>query len=74
MDEQQALIEAEEGAALLGVDVTLPDGSPCKVSLPADLGRRLVEHFSPAEIHRLVQGIANNVAEPSLTPLCCRPG
>ena len=76
MDEQRALIDAQDETASgvkMGVEITLADGQACVVSLPAALGRRLLEHFSPDEIHTLVSAIAANVAAPSLAPLCCRP-
>lgn len=73
MDQQQALIDgADEGDALMGVTVDLPDGTPCLVSIPAALGHRLMAHFSTDEIHALVSAIAGSVADPSMTPLCCR--
>lgn len=76
MDEQREMIDAldEAGSGVkMGVEITLPDGEPCMVSLPAALGRRLVEHFSAEEIHALVTAIAENVVDPSMAPLCCRP-
>lgn len=75
MEEQRELIDmqdAQGGNVVMGVTITLPDGESCLVSLPAPLGRRLVEHFSTDEIHALVTAIADSVADPSMTPLCCR--
>lgn len=73
MDEQQALVEAEEATQtrdLLGVAVTLPDGSPCTVRLPAALARRLFAAFSVEEIHELVAAVASSVANPNDGPIC----
>ncbi|MDD5249389.1 MAG: hypothetical protein PHY45_10410 [Rhodocyclaceae bacterium] len=73
MDEQMALVEANEDADapdVLGVDVTLPDGSACTVRLPPALARRLFDVFAPAEIHELVGAIAASVANPTTGPLC----
>lgn len=73
MDEQRDLIDAAgdgDERDLMGVDVELPDGSPCMVRLPAPLARRLFEHFDAEEIHGLVSAIAAAVAQPSAAPLC----
>lgn len=73
MDEQMALVEADEAEGardLLGVDVTLPDGRPCTVRLPAAMARRLFEHFAAEEIHELVAAVAQSVANPVDGPLC----
>jgi hypothetical protein len=75
LDEQMALTNAEDdGDAkdLMGVGITLPDGQECMVRLPASLGRRLFDVFSPEEIHELVETIAKSVANPSSAPLCCK--
>ena len=50
--------------------VTLPDGQPCLVRLPAVYGRRLVELFTFEEIHALVTLIAHNAINPVEGPLC----
>lgn len=73
MDEQRAQIDAAEdddARDLMGVSVTLPDGRPCVVRLPAEYARRLVAQFSIEEIRELVSHIATSVAAPSTTPLC----
>jgi len=73
MDEQQALVEgADEGDTrdLMGVAVTLPDGRPCVVRLPAAMARRLCRHFDTDEIHELVSAIAAQAANPTTAPLC----
>ncbi|MEW6164132.1 MAG: hypothetical protein AB1642_03630 [Pseudomonadota bacterium] len=75
MEEQRELIDAQgedDESVVMGVTVTLPDGASCLVSLPAPLGRRLVEHFSTDEIHALVAAVAASVLDPSDAPLCCR--
>ncbi|MBI5785416.1 MAG: hypothetical protein HZA64_08170 [Rhodocyclales bacterium] len=72
MDEQQELVEAEDGEdrTLLGVDITLPDGRPCTVRLPPDFARRLCNHFSGEEIQAMVATIAREILDPSTGPLC----
>jgi hypothetical protein len=73
MEAQQDAIDAtdEEGEGILmGVEATLPDGQSCHVLLPAGYGRRLVEHFSPEEIHDLVSIIAKGVLNPVKGPIC----
>jgi hypothetical protein len=73
MDEQMALTNAaddHDAKDLMGVGVTLPDGTACTVRLPAAIARRLFEAFSPEEIHALVDAIAQSVATPSSAPLC----
>jgi hypothetical protein len=72
-EEQRDLVEAaddESAQALMAVAVTLPDGSPCAVRLPADYARRLFATFSAEEVHDLVSIIAANVANPLSGPLC----
>lgn len=73
LDCQRELADAQDGQAaldLLGVNVTLPDGRACLVRLPAEYGRRLIEHFRFDEIEELVRLIARDVADPSDGPLC----
>jgi len=72
MDEQQLLVEAEDGEdrTLLGVDITLPDGRPCTVRLPPDFARRLCNHFSGEEIQAMVATIAQDILDPAAGPLC----
>jgi hypothetical protein len=74
MDEQQQLVEAadDEDHTLMGVDITLPDGSPCVVALPPEFARRLCDHFSGDEIRTLVTAIAERVLDPQTGPICCR--
>lgn len=73
MERQREMADATDGPEakdLMGVTVTLPDGAPCVVRLPAAMGRRLVEHFTFEEIHELVSIIALGVANPSSGPIC----
>jgi hypothetical protein len=73
MDEQRQLVEADEdedSKHLMGVTVTLPDGQSCLVRLPPEFGHRLLETFSPQEIHALITAIAAEVANPISGPLC----
>jgi hypothetical protein len=73
MDEQMARTNASDdhdAKDLMGVGITLPDGTACTVRLPADIARRLFEVFGPEEIHTLVDAIAQSVAKPSSAPLC----
>jgi hypothetical protein len=74
MDEQQRLVEAadDEDHTLMGVDITLPDGSPCVVALPPEFARRLYDHFSGDELRMLVTEIAESVLDPQTGPICCR--
>ena len=73
LDAQRDLVNAaeeEDVADVMGVTVTLPDGQPCLVRLPAVYGRRLVELFTFEEIHALVTLIAHNAINPVEGPLC----
>ncbi|HEX8961784.1 MAG TPA: hypothetical protein VF801_02165 [Rhodocyclaceae bacterium] len=73
MDEQMALTNADDdhdAKDLMGVGITLPDGTDCTVRLPAPIARRLFQAFSPEEIHELVDAIAKSVAAPTTAPLC----
>jgi hypothetical protein len=76
MDEQQELVEAEDGEdrTLLGVDITLPDGTPCTVRLPPDFARRLCNHFTGEEIQSMVSTIARDILDPVTGPLCRERG
>ena len=74
MDEQRQQTEAadEDDRTLMGVDITLPDGSPCTVRLPPELARRLCETFSSEEIRTLATAIAADALDPHSGPLCRR--
>jgi len=73
MEEQRDLVEAADGdnsRALMAVAVTLPDGQPGVVRIPAHYARRLFAHFSIEEVHELVGAIAQGLANPVAGPLC----
>lgn len=73
MEEQRDLVEAADGEnsrALMAVAITLPDGQPGVVRIPARHVRRLFAHFSIEEVHELVAAIAQSVANPVAGPLC----
>ena len=75
MEEQCSLVEAADGEnarALMAVAITLPDGQPGVVRIPARYVRRLFAHFSAEEVHELVAAIAQSVANPVAGPLCRR--
>jgi hypothetical protein len=55
-----------------GVPITLSDGSPCTVRLPADVARPLMERFTAEEAHALVTAIAHSLENPIDGPLCKR--
>lgn len=76
MEEQRNLVDATEGdrsRSLMGVVVTLPNGAPCVVRIPAVYARRLYEHFTIAETHELVSAIAASLSNPFDGPLCRSP-
>lgn len=67
MEEQRDLVEAADGdnaRALMVVGITLPDGQPGVVRIPARYGRRLYAHFSTEEVQELVEVIAQGLADP----------
>jgi hypothetical protein len=73
MEEQRDLVEAADGGnsrALMAVAVTLPDGQPGVVRIPAHYARRLFAHFSTEEVHELVAAIAQAVTNPVAGSLC----
>lgn len=75
MEAQRDLAEAADGdqaLALMAVAITLPDGRPGVVRIPARHARRLFAHFSVEEVHELVGAIAQSVANPVTGPLCKR--
>lgn len=75
MEEQRDLVEAADGdqaLALMAVAITLPDGQPGVVRIPARHARRLFAHFSVEEVHELIGAIAQSVANPVAGPLCQR--
>lgn len=73
MEEQRDLVETEEGdnaRALMAVAITLPDGQPGVMRIPARYARRLFAHFSVEEVHEMVGAIAQGMANPVAGPLC----
>ena len=73
MEEQRALVEASEGEHVrnvVGVAITRRDGRPGVVRIPAEIARRLMQHFSTEEIHAFVAAIAEGVENPVEGPLC----
>lgn len=73
MDEQTVLAESNEGWVnhrVVGVPITRADGSSCVVRLPAQTARPLLEHFTPEQVHALVQAIAHSLDHPGDGPLC----
>lgn len=73
MDLQREMADAADGAQardVVSVSLTLPNGDPCMVRLPAGMARRLLEHFTFEDIHQLVSVIALGVANPTSGPLC----
>jgi len=73
MVEQRCILESLEGdktSALMGVNITLPDGQQRMVPIPAIYARRLYEHFTIEEIRQCVSGIAERVLKPDAGSLC----
>lgn len=74
MCEQRDLVnaaDASDGASeVMGVEVALANGQCCWVRLPAELARRLSEHFSFEEIHQLVHLVADQALHPVAGPIC----
>jgi hypothetical protein len=76
MDEQRLL--AESDAELVshhaaGVTVTLADGTTRTIRLPPPIARRLLEHFTPEEVHEIATAIAQGIENPVDGPLCRKP-
>jgi hypothetical protein len=73
MNEQMDLVNADDDADardVMGVAVTLPDGTDCTVRLPPTLARRLLQAFAPDELREVVEAIAASVANPKTGPIC----
>ena len=73
MDEQRLL--AESDAELVshhtaGVTVTLADGTTRAIRLPPPIARRLLEHFTPEEVHEIATAVAQGIENPVDEPLC----
>ena len=76
MDEQ--MLRAEADAELVsrhvaGVTVTLADGTTRVVRIPPPIARRLLEHFTPGEVHEIASAIAQGLENPVDGPLCRKP-
>jgi hypothetical protein len=73
MNEQMLLAEADEELVSLhavSVSVTLTDGTTRAIRIPPPIARRLLEHFTPDEVHEIVTAIAHSVENPIDGPLC----
>lgn len=66
----QATEEDEQAFQVLGVSVNGTDGQPQLVRIEGPLGRRLSRHFTPDEIHQLVDNIVHSYRNPHSGPLC----
>ncbi len=77
MREQMVLAENDASWAtrqVMGVEVSLANGKRCLVRIEGAMSRRLSEHFTPQEIHELVEIIARNIENPVDGPICRKPG
>jgi hypothetical protein len=75
MDEQQNLVESADASVeqtLMTITVSLTEGQPFAVHLPALYARRLHEHFTLDEIRELVTVIAKSAVNPTLKSACCQ--
>jgi hypothetical protein len=76
MDEQMLLAEADEewvSHHAAGITVTLADGTTRVVRIPPPMARRLLDHFTPGEIHEIASAIAQGIENPVDGPLCRKP-
>ena len=76
MDEQMLLAEADEGLVshhAFGVTVTLEDGTTRAVRIPPAVARRLLEHFTPDEVHEIATAIVQSAENPIDGPICHKP-
>lgn len=76
MDEQMLLAESDEKLVdhhAVGTTVTLADGTIRTLRIPPPIARRLLEHFTSAEIHEIVTAIAQGVENPVDGPICRKP-
>lgn len=76
MDEQMLLAEADEELVshhAFGVTVTLEDGSTRAVRIPPAVARRLLEHFTPDEVHEIASAIVQSAENPIGGPICHKP-
>ncbi len=76
MDEQMLLAEADEELVshhAFGVTVTLEDGTERAVRIPPAVARRLLEHFTPDEVHEITTAIVQSAENPVDGPICHKP-
>jgi hypothetical protein len=76
MDEQRLLAESDAELVshhAVGTTVTLADGSTRTIRIPPPIARRLLEHFTPEEVHEIATAIAQSVENPIDGPLCRKP-
>ena len=76
MQEQTLLAELDEDLVshqAAGITVTLADGTPRMIRIPAPIARRLLEHFTPEEVHEIATAIALSIENPVDGPLCRKP-
>jgi hypothetical protein len=71
----RASADAEADPALvekrvLGIAITLADGSAHTLRLDGAIGNLLLSRFAPEEAQRLVQAIARSLQDPQEGPLC----
>lgn len=76
MDQQMRAAEADPDLVshhAAGITVTLADGSTRPLRLPPPIVRRLLEHFTPDEVHEVASAIAQGLQDPVKGPLCRKP-
>lgn len=76
MDEQMLLAEADEELVshhAFGITVTLEDGTTRTVRIPPPIARRLLEHFTPDEVHEITTAIVQSAENPVDGPICHKP-
>lgn len=76
MDEQRLLAESDAELVshhAVGTTVTLADGTTRTIRIPPPIARRLLEHFTPEEVHEIATAIAQSVENPIDGPLCRKP-
>ncbi len=77
MDEQMLLAEADEELVshhAFGITVTLADGTSRAVRIPPTVARRLLEHFTPDEVHEIATAIVQSAENPDDDgPICHKP-
>lgn len=73
MAEQILLAESDEELVnhhAAGITATLADGTPRLIRIPPAIARRLLEHFTPDEVHEIATAIAQSVENPIDGPIC----